>query len=43
MDVQLSEEQTVQGHGIDVLAVLVNAHVAGCDLVDEHHITIGVV
>ena len=39
----LCEEQLGQSHGIDVLAVLVDAHVAGGDLVDEHYIALGVI
>ena len=39
----LSEEQLVQSHGIDVLAVLVNTHVAGSNFVDQHNIAFGVV
>ena len=38
---KLSEEQTVQGHGINVFAVLVNTHVAGSNFVDQHNFTIG--
>jgi len=36
----LCEEQLGQSHGIDVLAVLVNAHVAGSDFVNQQHIAV---
>ena len=39
----LREEQAVQGHGIHVLAVLVDTHIAGGNLVDQHHATLGIV
>ena len=42
-NLKLSEEQLVQSHGIDVLAVLVNTHVAGSNFVDEHDIAVGIV
>ena len=32
----LCKEKLGQRHGLDILAVFVNAHIAGCDLVDEH-------
>ena len=37
------KEQAVQSHGIDVLTVLVNTHIAGCDLVNQHNIAISIV
>ena len=40
---QLRKEQLVQGHGIDVLAVLIDAHIAGGNFVNEHNIAVSIV
>ena len=37
------KEQAVQSHGIDVMTVLVNTHIAGCNLINQHNIAISIV
>ena len=43
MGSRLGEEELGEGHGLDVFPVLVDPHVAGGDLVDEHDGAVGVV